>query len=137
MFSKLTGLFKNKANLEEIAYLEAHKIQWDAEQGYIVDGIILNNLLAERLNYLSNRRMQQFDDLAQLYSIAMIINEKIDLEIAQKRFNTMLGNTEDNLLEFKSIVSVHDKFHRTLILSGFCFLKIALNSSFFPKPIKR
>ncbi|EXA93459.1 thiJ/PfpI family domain protein [Acinetobacter sp. 1295259] len=30
--------------------------------------------------------------------------------------------------------SVHDKFHRTLILSGFCFLKIAkisLNSSFF------
>ena len=35
---------------------------------------------------------------------------------------------------------VHDKFHRTLILSGFCFLKIAkisLNSSFFPKPIKR
>ncbi len=37
-------------------------------------------------------------------------------------------------------VSVHDKFHRTLILSGFCLLKIAkisLNSSFFPKPIKR
>ncbi|MCZ3007840.1 hypothetical protein NYZ11_19905, partial [Acinetobacter baumannii] len=32
--------------------------------------------------------------------------------------------------------SVHDKFHRTLILSGFCLLKIAkisLNSSFFPK----
>ena len=36
--------------------------------------------------------------------------------------------------------SVHDKFHRTLILSGICLLKIArisLNSSFFPKPIKR
>ena len=49
MFSKLTGLFKNKANLEEIAYLEAHKIQWDAEQGYIVDGIVLNNVLAARL----------------------------------------------------------------------------------------
>lgn len=48
MFSKLTGLFKNKANLEEIAYLEAHKIQWDAEQGYIVDGIVLNNVLAAR-----------------------------------------------------------------------------------------
>ncbi|KAA5681163.1 hypothetical protein F3G23_28655, partial [Klebsiella pneumoniae] len=41
----------------------------------------------------------------------------------------------DNIL-----FSVHDKFHRTLILSGFCLLKIAkisLNSSFFPKPIKR
>ena len=39
-----------------------------------------------------------------------------------------------------NITSVHDKFHRTLILSGFCLLKIAkisLNSSFFPKPIKR
>ncbi len=37
-------------------------------------------------------------------------------------------------------VSVHDKFHRILVLSGFFFLKIAstfLNSSFFPKPIKR
>ena len=36
--------------------------------------------------------------------------------------------------------SVHDKFHRILVLSGFFFLKIAstfLNSSFFPKPIKR
>ena len=42
----------------------------------------------------------------------------------------------ENLTDF----SVHDKFHRTLILSGFCFLKIAkisLNSSFFPTPIKR
>ncbi|TEW99609.1 SRPBCC family protein [Acinetobacter baumannii] len=40
----------------------------------------------------------------------------------------------------KAAFSVHDKFHRTLILSGFCLLKIAkisLNSSFFPKPIKR
>ena len=45
--------------------------------------------------------------------------------------------------EFQNLLkedSVHDKFHRTLILSGFCLLKIAkisLNSSFFPKPIKR
>ena len=41
---------------------------------------------------------------------------------------------------FTNFSSVHDKFHRTLILSGFCLLKIAkisLNSSFFPKPIKR
>ncbi len=43
-------------------------------------------------------------------------------------------------LEVTILFSVHDKFHRTLILSGFCLLKIAkisLNSSFFPKPIKR
>lgn len=44
------------------------------------------------------------------------------------------------LVQDLTLPSVHDKFHRTLILSGFCFLKIAkisLNSSFFPKPIKR
>ena len=53
-----------------------------------------------------------------------------------------IGGAWDDLFFEKFIVfiSVHDKFHRTLILSGFCFLKIAkisLNSSFFPKPIKR
>ncbi len=45
-----------------------------------------------------------------------------------------------NSASTKKEYSVHDKFHRTLILSGFCLLKIAkisLNSSFFPKPIKR
>ncbi len=50
-------------------------------------------------------------------------------KIPQEKFNKLL-----------EIFSVHDKFHRTLILSGFCLLKIAkisLNSSFFPKPIKR
>ena len=51
-------------------------------------------------------------------------------------FCTKADISEQHLENF----SVHDKFHRTLILSGFCFLKIAkisLNSSFFPKPIKR
>ncbi|WP_171265842.1 hypothetical protein [Acinetobacter haemolyticus] len=45
-----------------------------------------------------------------------------------------------SLDEFMLKISVHDKFHRALVLSGFFFLKIAstfLNSSFFPKPIKR
>ena len=48
----------------------------------------------------------------------------------------LIETVNDQLKNF----SVHDKFHRTLILSGFCLLKIAkisLNSSFFPKPIKR
>jgi len=34
----------------------------------------------------------------------MIINEKIDLEIAQQRFNTMLGNTEENLWNLKRLL---------------------------------
>jgi predicted MFS family arabinose efflux permease len=58
---------------------------------------------------------------------------------------TSLGWNNANLLALSLtfvvlLVSVHDKFHRALVLSGFFFLKIAstfLNSSFFPKPIKR
>ncbi len=53
---------------------------------------------------------------------------------------TALANIPKNSFNLLNIYSVHDKFHRTLILSGFCLLKIAkisLNSSFFPKPIKR
>ena len=49
------------------------------------------------------------------------------------------GSGRDTLA-FLNKGSAHDKFHRTLVLSGFFFLKIAstfLNSSFFPKPIKR
>ena len=49
------------------------------------------------------------------------------------------GSGRDTLA-FLNKGSVHDQFHRTLVLSGFFFLKIAstfLNSSFFPKPIKR
>ena len=45
-----------------------------------------------------------------------------------------------NAVDLDRRFSVHDKFHRALVLSGFFFLKIArifLNSSFFPKPIKR
>ena len=51
-----------------------------------------------------------------------------------------LDPTDINIQHNLKTFSVHDKFHRTLILSGFCLLKIAkisLNSSFFPKPIKR
>ena len=57
------------------------------------------------------------------------------------KFSSNNRCNRNNLKEyFNNLVSVHDKFHRTLILSGFCLLKIAkisLNSSFFPKPIKR
>ena len=59
--------------------------------------------------------MQQFDDLAQLYSTAMIINEKIDLEIAQQRFNEMVGNTEENLLEFKAIIKKLNDYYRQFL----------------------
>ena len=58
-------------------------------------------------------------------------------EVIETNLKTLFTVTQP---VFNKMFSVHDKFHRTLILSGFCFLKIAkisLNSSFFPKPIKR
>ena len=70
--------------------------------------------------------------------IAMDTKDAMDIALD----NDDLGIFEDGYPhpEYISGFSVHDKFHRTLILSGFCLLKIAkisLNSSFFPKPIKR
>ena len=63
-------------------------------------------------------------------------------QVILKKLNQLLHDQSisDHHYKLLKIISVHDKFHRTLILSGFCFLKIAkisLNSSFFPKPIKR
>ncbi len=61
--------------------------------------------------------------------LGMLIGSSIALGIGYHLSSNLLNYT-----------SVHDKFHRTLVLSGFFFLKIAstfLNSSFFPKPIKR
>ena len=62
-------------------------------------------------------------------------NQKIDSFAAG--FGTVLFYEDQDVVKG---FSVHDKFHRALVLSGFFFLKIAstfLNSSFFPKPIKR
>ncbi|NAR68644.1 hypothetical protein GPS54_17765 [Acinetobacter haemolyticus] len=73
------------------------------------------------------------------------LNEHINLPIIslQKTIEKLFGDERFERAQHINFViklSVHDKFHRTLVLSGFFFLKIAstfLNSSFFPKPIKR
>ena len=77
-----------------------------------------------------------------LYNIEKIQIRWFDKLIREKIVNCL--STLDDKIELNNQTnqnfSVHDKFHRTLILSGFCLLKIAkisLNSSFFPKPIKR
>jgi hypothetical protein len=115
MFDKISSLFKSAKPSPEQLYLQEQNIQYVEGSGYSVDGIQLNQELAARLEYLSNRRMKNFDDLAQLYSSAMIINEKIDLEIAQQRFNQALGNTEKNLLEFKMIVKKLNDYYRQFL----------------------
>lgn len=115
MFDKISALFKSNKPSPALLYLEENNIQYTEETGYIVDGINLNQELGERLEYLSNRRMKTFDDLKELYSTAMIINEKIDLEIANQRFNSRLGNTEENLLQFKVIVEKLNDYYRNFL----------------------
>lgn len=115
MFDKISALFKSNKPSPAQLYLEQNNIQYAEDTGYIVDGIYLNKELAARLEYLSNRRMNSFDDLKALYSTAMIINEKIDLEIAHQRFNTRLGNTEENLRQFKSIVKKLNDYYREFL----------------------
>lgn len=115
MFDKISTLFKSNKPSPPQLYLEENNIQYTEETGYIVDGINLNQELGERLEYLSNRRMKTFDDLKELYFTAMIINEKIDLEIANQRFNSRLGNTEENLLQFKVIVKKLNDYYRNFL----------------------
>ena len=120
MLNKIAGLFtssklfKSSKPSPEQMFLEENNIQFNQEQGYIVDGIVVNEL-SERLSYFSNRKLTQFDDLKALYFTAMIINEKIDLEIANQRFVTRLGNTEENLLQLKKIIQKLNDYYRNFL----------------------
>jgi hypothetical protein len=112
MLKKITALFKRNKNSAEQAFLHAHNIQIDAENGFVVDGIVLNAELAERLEYFSNRKLSNFDDLQQLFYKAILINEKIDLEIASGRYVARLGNTEENLNQFKEIIRKLNAYYK-------------------------
>ena len=120
MLNKLAGLFtgsklfKSSKPSAEKLFLEENDIQFHPEQGYIVDGIVVNEL-SERLSYFSNRKLTQFDDLKTLYFAAMIVNEKIDLEIASQRFVARLGNTEENLLQLKQIIQKLNQYYRNFL----------------------
>ena len=114
MLNKLAGLFKSSKESAEQLFLQQQNIQFDQVQGYIVDGIVVNEL-SERLAYFSNRKLSHFDDLKKLYFTAMIINEKIDLEIANQRFVARLGNTEENLLQLKQIIKKLNDYYRIFL----------------------
>ena len=112
MFTKIADLFKGKEAKAEVEFLEKHNIQIDPEQGFIVDGIVLNTELKERLEYFSNRKLKNFDDLKELFYKAILINEKIDLEIASGRYVARLGNTEENLKQFKHIIQKLSDYYK-------------------------
>lgn len=109
-----SGLFKSSNPSPEQLFLQENNIQFDPEQGYIVDGIVVNQL-SERLSYFSNRKLNNFDDLKVLYFTAILINEKIDLEIASQRFVARLGNNEENLLQLKQIIKKLNDYYRNFL----------------------
>ena len=112
MFAKIAELFKGNKNNAEQIFLQDNHIQFDPEHGFIVDGIVLNNELAERLEYFSNRKLKNFDDLKELFYKAILINEKVDLEIVSGRYVARIGNTEENLKQFKQIIQKLNDYYK-------------------------
>ncbi|MGE8542271.1 hypothetical protein [Acinetobacter sp. ANC 3813] len=112
MFDKISSLFKSHKPTPEQLYMAEHQISFEEGKGYIVAGIILNEVHGPRLEHLSNRRIKNFDDLKALYNASMIMNEKIDLEIVNGRFAAHLGNTAENLTELKKLIKVLNEYYR-------------------------
>ena len=110
MLGKFSELFKRKPSAEQL-YMQTHQIEYDAEKGYIVAGVVLNDL-SDRLEYFSNRKVADFNDLKTLFYRGMMINEKIDLELASGRYVARLGNTEDNLKQLKQLVMLMNDYYR-------------------------
>lgn len=104
-------MFKLNKNSPEHLYLQQHQIQYDEMNGFVIEGVVLNQHYAERLAYFSNRRINSFNDLSALFYSAMLINEKIDLEIASQRFVSDLGNTLENLTELKRIIKILNDYY--------------------------
>ncbi len=111
MFNKLSELFKSNKESKEEQYLREHNIQFDEVAGYIVDDITLNEL-SDRLEYFSNRKLSNFNDLKSLFYTSILINEKIDLEITSGRYVTRLGNNQENLIQFKNIIQKLNDYYR-------------------------
>ncbi|WP_089605024.1 hypothetical protein [Acinetobacter piscicola] len=111
MLNKLVEMFKSNKESAEQIFLRENYIQIDTEKGYIVDGVVVN-ALSERLEYFSNRKLTNFDDLEALFYKAILINEKIDLEIASSRYVARLGNTEENLMQLKVIIQKLNDYYK-------------------------
>ena len=111
MLNKLVELFKGNKESAEQVFLRENNIQIDTEKGYIVDDVVVN-ALSERLEYFSNRKLTNFDDLEALFYKAILINEKIDLEIASQRYVARLGNTQENLMQLKAIIQKLNDYYK-------------------------
>jgi len=111
MFKKLTQLFQGSKETPEQIYLQENQLRFDSEHGPMIKNVVINEKWSEHLEYFSNRKLQNFDNLPKLFQITPQINEKIDLEIATQRYVERLGNTEQKLLELKSVIQILNQYY--------------------------
>lgn len=111
MFKKLTQLFQGSKESPEQIYLQENQLRFDSEHGPVIKNVVINEKWSEHLEYFSNRKLQNFDNLPKLFQITPQINEKIDLEIATQRYVERLGNTEQKLLELKSVIQILNQYY--------------------------
>ncbi|MCU4502736.1 hypothetical protein KTI78_06105 [Acinetobacter sp. WU_MDCI_Abxe161] len=111
MFKKLTQLFQGSKETPEQIYLQENQLRFDSEHGPVIKNVVINEKWSEHLEYFSNRKLQNFDNLPKLFQITPQINEKIDLEIATQRYVERLGNTEQKLLELKSVIQILNQYY--------------------------
>lgn len=111
MLNKIASFLKGRTESAEQIYLRENHIEYDQEKGYIVEGVVVNEL-SERLEYFSNRKLNHFNDLKALFYTSIIINEKIDLEIGSGRYVTRLENNEQNLRQMKEIIQKLNDYYK-------------------------
>ena len=108
-----------------------------------VDKILGEIVFLDREDGTKSHQLIVVKSIDTYFKLTTNLNEDVihQIGVIKEEILTETESTLEGLQEKLNLIhSVHDKFHRTLILSGFCLLKIAkisLNSSFFPKPIKR
>lgn len=111
MFKKITQLFQGSKETPEQIYLRENLLEFDSERGPIIKNVLINEKWSEHLEYFSNRKLQNFDNLQKLFLITPQINEKIDLEIATQRYVERLGNTQEKLLQLKAIIQILNQYY--------------------------
>lgn len=110
MFKKITQLFQGSKETPEQLYLQENQLKFDSERGPIINDVVINEKWSEHLEYFSNRKLQNFDNLQKLFLITPQINE-IDLEIATQRYVERLGNTQEKLLQLKAIIQILNQYY--------------------------
>ncbi|WP_408068935.1 FFLEELY motif protein, partial [Acinetobacter baumannii] len=87
-----------------------------------------NPVLAQRLQdvqtWLKERMKETHHDFFNLPEHKLMAQYFLNRLYGGPEFDALAAQIE-RLLKYAHKASVHDKFHRTLILSGFCLLKIA------------